>query len=152
MIKITIPSEYDGDTYSGESDVLYFAFEEENIHKNENLKTLVEGVIKEIRKIKIIYNDDELTVDECLHAIKYGLVIEIITTPIFSTYTNGDLIGIKNVLQNAIQTGAPFESIIKMVCIHQKISDDLREMRSFASDVKNMIIAEAEMQLGKEQS
>jgi hypothetical protein len=36
---------------------------------------------------------------------------------------------------------------IKMVCIHQKISDDLREMRSFASDVKNMIIAEAEVQL-----
>jgi hypothetical protein len=132
MIKIAIPSEYDGDTYSGESDVLYFAFEEENIHKNENLKTLVEGVIKEVRKIKIIYNDDELTVDECLHAIKYGIDIDIETTIFESRYASGDLVAIKNVLQNAIE---------------QKISDDLHEILSFASDVKNMIIAEAEVQL-----
>jgi hypothetical protein len=147
MIKITIPSEYDGDTYSGESDVLYFAFEEENIHKNENLKALVEGIIKEVRKIKIIYNDDELTNEECLHAIKYGIDIDIETTIFEYRYASDDLVAIKNVLQNAIEAGAPFESIIKMVCIHQKISDDLREMRSFASDVKNMIIAEAEVQL-----
>jgi hypothetical protein len=105
-------------------------------------------IIKEVRKIKIIYNDDKLTVDECLHVIKYGLVIEIITTPIFSTYTSGDLMGIKNFLQNAIEAGAPFESIIKMVCIHQKISDDLREIQKFAGDVKNIIIVEAKEQLG----
>jgi hypothetical protein len=147
MIKITIPSEYDGDTYSGESDVLYFAFEEENIHKNENLKALVEGIIKEVRKIKIIYNDNELTNDKCLHAIKYGIGIDIETTIFESRYASDDLVAIKNVLQNAIEAGAPFESIIKMVCIHQKISDDLREMRSFVSDVKNMIVAEAEVQL-----
>jgi hypothetical protein len=147
MIKITIPAEYDGDIYSGEGNVLYFAFEKENIHKYENLRALVEGVIKEIRKIKIIYNDDELTSDECLHAIKYGIYIDIETTIFESRYASGDLMTIKNVLINAIEAGAPFESIIKMVCIHQKISDDLREMRSFASDVKNMIIAEAEVQL-----
>jgi hypothetical protein len=150
MIKITIPSEYDGDTYSGEGNVMYFAFEEENIHKNENLKALVEGIIKEVRKIKITYNDDELTSDECLHAIKYGIDIDIETTIFEYRYASDDLVAIKNVLQNAIEAGAPFESIIKMVCIHQKISDDLREMRSFVSDVKNMIIAEAEAQLAKE--
>jgi hypothetical protein len=147
MIKITIPSEYDGDTYSGEGNVLYFPNDDKNIHEKENLKVLVEWIIEEVRKIKIIYNDDELTSDECLHAIKYGIDIDIETTIFESRYSSDDLVGIKNVLQNAIQTGAPFESIIKMVCIHQKISDDLREMRSFASDVKNMIIAEAEVLL-----
>jgi hypothetical protein len=149
MIKITIPSEYDGDNYIGEGNVLYFAFEEENIHKYENLRALVEGVIEEVRKIPYIHliHDGGLTSDECLHAIKYGIYIDIETTIFESRYASGDLMTIKNVLINAIEAGAPFESIIKMVCIHQKISDDLREMRSFASDVKNMIIAEAEVQL-----
>jgi hypothetical protein len=116
MIKITIPAEYDGDTYSGEGNVLYFAFDEENIHKYENLRALVEGIIKEVRKIKITHNDDELTIDECLRAIKYELVIEIVITPIFSTYSSGDLGEVKNVLLNAIEAGAPFESIIKIGC------------------------------------
>jgi hypothetical protein len=152
MIKVTIPAEYDGNNYSGEGNVLFFPFEEENVNEKENLKVFVEGVLKEIRKIKIIYNDDELTNDECLHAVKYGIDIDIETTIFESRYASGDLVAIKNVLQNAIEAGAPFEAIKNMFYIHQKIFDDLREMRSFASDVKNMIIAEAEMQLGKEQS
>jgi hypothetical protein len=147
MIKVTIPTEYDGDTYSGEN-VSYFDHDDEMIHNKDKINGFVTDIIKEVRKIKIIYNDDKLTVDECLHVIKYGLVIEIITTPIFSTYTSGDLMGIKNFLQNAIEAGAPFESIIKMVCIHQKISDDLREIQKFAGDVKNIIIVEAKEQLG----
>jgi hypothetical protein len=148
MIKITIPSGYDGKDYFGEAEVVYFENEGKKQFGSDEIRIVVEQILSFVRETKLDSTYESPTSPECMNIVKYGLSIDILTVPFKMRYDQDALITLRDLLTEAISKGGEVETMREFLRIHFELGEDLVKIGEVRSAFRDLIVEEAKRQLG----
>jgi hypothetical protein len=148
MIKITIPSGYDGEDYFGEAEVVYFENEGKKQFGPDEIRIVVEQVLSFVRETTLGSTYETPTAPECMNIIKYGLSIDVLTVPFKMRYDQDALITLRDLLAEAIGKGGEVERMREFLRIHFELGQDLVKIGEIIGAFRDLIVEDAKRQLG----